>query len=505
MSSSLVVEELLIMLGLDTDDESFKKTKEHADKVTQGFEDITKKAALASAAVYGAIAGWVTSFASAADETSKLSRRVNGTVEQIQELDYIADRSNVSISLMRNSIEKLNAKASDAAKNGGEMAKVFQELGINAKTFAAASPGDQFDMIADAFDRIPNQADKTRLAMKLFEEEGKSMVTVFENGSEGLRQMREDARNLGLFSKADAERAEQFNDSMTDVKYAFNSIRNEVAAKLMPVLIDVMKWFKEFFIENRKLISSGIIEFFKGAAVALKVMAGAAALFTAYKLGAQLIAIKNYMKDLTIASLALDASVLLIPILVGVLVAAVAILVQDLYRYFNGMDSAFGRMAKKFPIVQSILDSMRETAKGVNEILSGLNDVIYSIFNADGSGLESGLKRIYDVIKKISDLVWNFHSKTFPELSRNLVNSTGLASLFGLPDLNQSRAQPGFSMAQPYYNNVPVTQLMGGAKTSTMNYSPQFTFNGIDLEEAQRRGKQDWAFATKTLTSGIER
>ena len=62
-------------------------------------------------------------------------------------------------------------------------------------------------------------------------------------------------------------------------------LRNEVGARLLPSLTKTLEWFKDFFIQNRDLISQGIVGLFVSLGAAMKVLAAASALYISYQMG----------------------------------------------------------------------------------------------------------------------------------------------------------------------------------------------------------------------------
>lgn len=237
----MVVEKLLAYFGVDVDKNSIDGAKQSFSNLTNFVTGTYGKfAAAVSAVTSGAAAALVQDFANQADATNKLARRIGTTAETIQEYDYVAQRSGVSTDLMRNSLEKLQGKVSQAANGNKGMAETLKEVGIEAKSFAKLPLGDQMEAIARGFSKLKTDGDRTRLAMQLFEEEGRGMVTVFEGGADAIAEMRAQARGFGLYSTEEAAAAEAFNDNLLDMQMIIGGIRNRIAVELMPVFNEML-------------------------------------------------------------------------------------------------------------------------------------------------------------------------------------------------------------------------------------------------------------------------
>lgn len=502
-TGTLVVEELLIMLGLESDDASFDKAKKQADTIVKGFDKVAKAGAVAASVVYSSVALWVNQYADAADSVGKLARRINSTVEEIQELDYVAEKSNLTIEFMRKSIEKLNSKAGQASTGNKDLSETFKKLGIDAKKFSTIGAGAQMEMLADSFARLPNEAERSAMALKLFEEEGLAVTTAFEGGSAALRQMREDARKMGLFSTEDAKRAEEYQALMVDTKRSFTAIRNEVGAKLLPELTKLLKWFKELFLANREIISSGIVGLFTALGAAMKILASATALWISFKLGSYVIMAAGAMRTLTLATLAANAAVILIPMLIGLAIAAIAILAQDIYGFFTGADSLIGRFAKRWPIIGVLLNALGQSMYDFIQIADGLLDILVGIVTLDWSKMETGFMKIFDVLSKHITTLGNMFKDLFDGVLEYIPDflKTGFSS-----NVAFSGGMPGGMGMTPYAATAPSPTITNSTSKSQVNQDNRvITVSGADIAEVKRILREDNAYTAKSTTSGIER
>ncbi|MGL4757027.1 MAG: hypothetical protein ACRCXB_32150 [Aeromonadaceae bacterium] len=369
----MIVDRLLAYFGVDVDEKSFKDAQGELQELEGQMMGIITAAGAMGAAIGAAAFAMVTDFANTADATNKLARRIGTTAETLQEYDYVAERSGVTTDLMRNSLEKLQGKVSDAANGNKDMTATLKELGLEAKAFAAMPLGDQMEAIAKGFQGLKSDGDRTRLAMKLFEEEGRGMVTVFEGGADAIAKMRAEARGFGVYSTEDAAMAEEFNDRLLDAKMSLGAIQKLVSIELLPVITEMLVAFRDFFLENREWIKSGIVVAFNSLTFAVKGLASAFALLALNRIGAGIMFATTAIRTMTaamttarIAALALAASQLVmafaIPAAIGAAAAAIVLVFEDIISYFRGDKSITGLIVDE---MASAWEKVAATAKRV--------------------------------------------------------------------------------------------------------------------------------------------
>jgi len=129
----------------------------------------------------------VTSIADSADQIGKLSERVGVSTEQLSILRFAAEQTGSDFNTLATAIRTATQRIGEFAGTGkGQAAQVLQSLGIAE----AVKDGEQLEAllprIADAFQRIDNQAERVNLASKLFGETGgPAFLNLLQQGSAG--------------------------------------------------------------------------------------------------------------------------------------------------------------------------------------------------------------------------------------------------------------------------------------------------------------------------------
>lgn len=126
--------------------------------------------------------------------------------------------------------------------------EAFKRLQISTKN-ADGSLKDSNDLLEEIAGRFASMEDgitKTALAQDLFGKSGFKLIPFLNQGADGLAAMRQEAERLGLVISQDtAEAADQFNDNLLTLKAVVTGTGNELAAALLPRLVEFTDLLKD--------------------------------------------------------------------------------------------------------------------------------------------------------------------------------------------------------------------------------------------------------------------
>jgi len=152
----------------------------------------------------------------AADKIQKLSIRIGASTEALSQYQHVADLSGVSFQTLTSSMERLGKRTALAAQEMGPANKAFKQLNIDAKEWMKLRPEEQFERLADVIANTSSSSEKLAIASQFLGDEGRSLIQVMDGGSKSIREMREEADQLGLtLSRDQADAAAAANDAMT--------------------------------------------------------------------------------------------------------------------------------------------------------------------------------------------------------------------------------------------------------------------------------------------------
>lgn len=228
--------------------------------VGDGFSKSMGRLSTVTALGAGALTGLfvaVEKSASAGDRIAKFSRRVGLTVDGLQALRFAAERSGVDAEKVDKSFEKLGKAVSEAAAGMGPAKDLFKALNIPLKDSTGRLRNQEAVLLdlAEAYTKIKDPQDKTRVSMTLFGEEGAALTEMLNQGSEGVRGLMDEYKRLGGgLSQQQAANAEIFEDKLSNLKVTLGSLANQLTANLIPVISDMMTRFQEWALTNKDTV-----------------------------------------------------------------------------------------------------------------------------------------------------------------------------------------------------------------------------------------------------------
>jgi len=229
----------------DTDNTS----KSLGNKIVSNLSGAFKTLAVA---ITGATAGafaWVKAAAAAGDRVDKLSQKMNLSVQEFQEWDYITKQSGTSMEALSMSMKTL---AVQAEMNG----KAFETLGINVKD-SNGNIKDQSTLFKEtlgALFKYTNQTERLAVASKVFGRGAQELAPILNAGASEIQNLQLRAHELGLVMSSEAVAASvKFGDTLNDL---VSSIRNgfyKAIQNVLPQLKEVVDKFIEGTKEGGKL------------------------------------------------------------------------------------------------------------------------------------------------------------------------------------------------------------------------------------------------------------
>ncbi len=218
------------------------------DKITAGLQrmsgigDLMQRFAGQLAAVFtvGSIIKFTHDQIEAADAAGKMAQKTGATVESLSTLGFAAKLANVEQGELNVGLRTLANQLDAAVKGGKEAGSVFASLGIPFSN-ADGSARDLNEVLlqsADRFAAMPDGVEKTARAIDLFGRSGQNMIPLLNAGADGIHEMQNEARELGLeIDQNTAQQAEEFNDNITRLKSSLQGLFLTFAKEILPMLV----------------------------------------------------------------------------------------------------------------------------------------------------------------------------------------------------------------------------------------------------------------------------
>ncbi len=307
---------------------------------------------------------WLKETAEVADAAKKMGDRFALSAETVQELTYAAKANDTSLEALQGNVKRVDRLLSGfgGGKKGAGAAGALQELGLAAKDFKDLAFDGKLDKLADGMKKL-DEHKQLEIAQKLGL--GTGTLLLLKGGSDGIRELREEARLLGVVVDNDTAAAfEKWNDEVARVTAAVTGLKNDVVVALLPLLQDLTTKLFAWIKANRELIKQRLEEVLKAiVSIAVSLVKVIGMVYTLFEKITPIIqsvvqAISEMLTSVGAASDVLQAIAVAVGaffalanapiILLIALISAVVLVVNSMWRAFQGKDSVLDELLAKF-------------------------------------------------------------------------------------------------------------------------------------------------------------
>lgn len=332
-------------------EKKIQQTDKAAQKAGESFNSLAKRAVSALIPIVG-LAGLknsALSFAANALEADDLSRSLSINIESLQAWQGAAERVGGDASGLASSMKSLNDKMLEMRRTGGgEAAGAFYMLGVSIRdTEGKFKTADKMLLsLADKFQGL-SRARAIHYGEKLGLDEG--TITLLQKGKKGVEELLARQKELGLYSKRDAEDSRKFMNALADLMQVFRSLSAVAMRVLLPVFTTISGGLTDAALSVRKH-QNLITGFF----VALSVIMG-------------VLAIKTGIAFAPFFALAF---------IILAVAGAFAILYDDVVNFMEGNDSLIGKISKDYPFVGELVKGIVAAFKGLWDIAGAVGTLL---------------------------------------------------------------------------------------------------------------------------------
>ena len=204
-----------------------------------GAAGIAAAGAAAASAVATASVG---AFAKTGSELNKLSKQTGHSVEELSKLKFMAEQTGVEFDDVGGAVEEFNIRMGETVRDGvGPMHDAFQALGLDANELANMPIDQAIGRIGDALNKLP-KGERGFLADEIFGGDAFKIMGLLREGSDGLGEMADKAKELGLvMSNESASAGAELAATFRELQQRITGVMLAIGEKLAPVLINAMK------------------------------------------------------------------------------------------------------------------------------------------------------------------------------------------------------------------------------------------------------------------------
>lgn len=174
-----------------------------------------------------------------ADDILTTSTVTGLSTDALQEYQYMAELTDVSVETITGSLTKL-IKNMDTAKGGtGSAAKAFEELGISVTDSSGQLRNNQevFGEVIDKLAEMDNETQRDAYSMSIFGKSAQELNPLFSQGADGIATLAEEAHNMGYV--LDGETLSSLgavDDAVQRFEKALESAKNQAGAEFAPAM-----------------------------------------------------------------------------------------------------------------------------------------------------------------------------------------------------------------------------------------------------------------------------
>lgn len=345
----MALREILAKFGFEVDTGPLDKAAEKTDKTVDALGGLA--AAVGGAALIGGLLHFTQGLVEVGSELDDQSNRLGVSSDALQAWRFTAGQAGASAEEAGVGLRFLSKNLADAAE-GGAGAEVFQKLGIKIRD-AGGKVREATDVIgdvADALQKTETQTEKTGIALKIFGKGGAALLPVFAEGSKGIKEMYARFKELGGgYSKEFVRAADAAGDAQAELGIAFASLKSKIGVQVLPLVTTLVNKITDLAIWIRK--TSEHTNIFRAGLGIL----GTASILTGVKLAAGVASKFGLIQSTAgaasggiLGTVSAFGQLVKAGANVGLKIALVYLVLEDLYTLFTGGHSAIGALIDGF-------------------------------------------------------------------------------------------------------------------------------------------------------------
>lgn len=177
--------------------------------------------------------------ASNADDLLTLASVTGTTTDSVQELNYMADLTDVSFDRIKDSLKETTNKMQEAATGTGDAYEAYKQLHVEITNADGSlrSAQDVFYDTIDALGEMKNKTERDALAMDLMSESAQELNPLIDLGGEKMRAYAQEAHDMGYVLDNDALKSLQgVDDAYSRLQKTQEGVKNQLSAEFAPYL-----------------------------------------------------------------------------------------------------------------------------------------------------------------------------------------------------------------------------------------------------------------------------
>lgn len=378
----MLLQSLVYAFQADTRDidKGIRDSEKGADGLTDALkksEDQAKKTSLTLGMFAKAAIGWLSAAVSAGKTMSMAVQRA-GEIDALDTLSLQLGTSITKTDALARSIVGLGGSTQQAQSDLGRLSDALKERGQKP-----------LEGMLNLSNRLAGMSyDRAARELKEYGITEKSTIEMMRKGGAEIQRMIKHQERNGAITQEAADKAKQFNQSLTQLKQMSSDAANKFAQMLIPaltVVADFLTKAGKWASENKPFV----VGFFAAVAGIIGVMFLPAMLSAAA------------------ATIAATWPFIAIGAAIGAAAAMFALIYDDIMTFIDGGESMIGMVLDKFPVVGEVVTWLWETMKLAFGSIVGLGESLLAGMSSMADGVIGVFQWLWEGIKKYINLIGN--------------------------------------------------------------------------------------------------
>ena len=339
-----VLKQFTIAFGLDNTE--LKQGLKDSQNALSGFVD-TARNLLGAWASFEFFKTAISNFQALTTELSNAQTLTGESATNIQALGGALKRFGGDTTSAVNAIKAINQHLHDAKFGEGALMDIAKKYGLVISKGATAE-----QTILNLAKQMGRYDRQTRVAIASQLGLDEAMQLAFADGGKELEQLIQKQKRLNIVSPEDSKIAQAFNYALLDLQDVFGALMRDFARVILPAFSKLLGIMTDFidFLRRHKIF---VVAFFAGILIALTPIL------------------------LTLGKMAIASTIAFAPFYaIGAVIAAVALIFEDLLYYFQGYESVTGKLVKQFPLLEAFIEPLRPIVLSIFEVFKSIYNLL---------------------------------------------------------------------------------------------------------------------------------
>lgn len=383
----------------------------------------TKGLSTAAGGLLVALGGAAVNSAKYADNLNTLSAQTGISAEDLQKMQYAADRVDVDVDTIAGAMSKMRrSMASDSAAS----AEAFARIGVSVRDSSGQlrDSSTVFYEVLAGLSRVGNETERDALAMDIFGRSADQLAGIVDDGGAALKALGQEAEDMGLIlDEQTLGSLNAFNDQLDQLKaqataeiVSAGASALEALSPVLNIIIEAVGKILSFIGDlDPKLITAiatiaAIVAAISPVASIIGTISGAIAKFL------------TYLPAIKAAFAAVSAFVAANPlVLIGVAVGA---LVAAIITHWD----------KIKPILAEVWEKIKDVATKVADVIKGAIEKVQAAFQAVKDFFVGIWETIKEAAKEKINAIIGFVNNGIEAINKftSKINESGVGRFFGV-------------------------------------------------------------------------